>query len=141
MTLSTHINNALKSAQAYADAIDLARKDAKGMTHDQVRAVILPIVASNPKYSVPVIDGKGKSKGTKVLDSTHAKYETARKAVNRLLGDICGDEPVTSSGAQEQIILPKGLLNNMVSKIIEAELDKDQFNALIAELRASVSFQ
>ena len=141
MTLSTHINNALASAQAYADAINLARKDAKGMTHDQVRAVILPIVASNPKYAVPLIDGKGKAKGTKVLDKDAPKYETARKAINRLLGDICGDAPTTSSGAQETITLPKGLLNNMVSKIIEAELDKDQFNALIAELRASVSFK
>ena len=141
MTLSTHITNALASAHAYENAIDLARKDAKGMTHDQVRAVILPIVASNPKYDVPLIDGMGKAKGTKVLDSTHAKYETARKAINRLLSDICGDKPASSSGAQEQIVLPRGLVSNMVSKIIDAELNKDQFNALIAELRASVSFQ
>ena len=141
MTLASNITNALKSALAYNDAIELARKDAKGMTHDQVRAVILPIVARNPKYGVPLIDGMGKAKGTKVLDSTHAKYETARKAVNRLLGDICGDKPVSSSGAQEQVVLPRGLVSNMVNKIIDAKLNRDQFNALIAELRDSVSFQ
>ena len=74
MALSTNISLALDHASMYDDCIIKARKDAKGMTHDQVRAVILPIVASKPKYAVPLIDGKSKAKGTKVMDSTHANY-------------------------------------------------------------------
>ncbi len=78
VALSTHITNALDHAMSYADSIDKARKDAKGMTHDQVRVVILPIVSR--KHGVPLVDGKGKAQGTKVFDSSHTKYEAAKKA-------------------------------------------------------------
>jgi hypothetical protein len=85
MALSTHISLALDHAAMYDECIVKARKDAKDMTHEQVRVVILPIVASKPKYAVPLIEGKGKAKGTKVMDSTHANYENAKRAVTRLL--------------------------------------------------------
>jgi len=105
MTLSTHITTALSHALAYADAIDLARKDAKGMTHDQVRAVILPIVSA--KFAVALKDGEGKAKGTKVLDKDAPKYEAAKKATQRLLKDICGD---ASSGKKEEVEVPEELI-------------------------------
>lgn len=105
MTLSTHITTALNSALAYGEAIELARKDAKGMTHDQVRAVILPIVAS--KFAVTLKDGEGKAKGTKVLDKDAPKYEAAKKATQRLLKDICGD---ASSGKQEEVEVPAEII-------------------------------
>ena len=136
MTLSTHINNALSSASAYAAAIDGARKDAKGMTRDAVRIAILPVVASF--YAVPVKAGEGKAEGTKVLDKDAAKYETARKALQRLLSDIC---PSQSSGKKEAVVAPKALVKKLTSEIIEAGVTKAEFDALIAELRASVSFQ
>jgi hypothetical protein len=136
MTLSTHINNALSSASAYAAAIDGARKDAKGMTRDAVRIAILPVVASF--YAVPVKAGEGKAEGTKVLDKDAAKYETARKALQRLLSDIC---PSESSGKKEAVVAPKALVKKLTSEIIEAGVTKAEFDALIAELRASVSFK
>jgi hypothetical protein len=136
MTLSTHINNALSSAKAYADAIDSARKDAKGMTRDAVRTAILPTVASF--YAVPVKAGEGKAEGTKVMDKDATKYETARKALQRLLNDIC---PSESAGKKETITAPKALLKKVTSEIIEAGITKAEFDALISELRASVSFQ
>ena len=83
MALSTHITTALNSALAYGEAIELARKDAKGMTRDAVRDVILPIVAS--KFAVALKDGEGKAKGAKVLDKDAPKYEAAKKAAQRLL--------------------------------------------------------
>ena len=141
MSLSTNVSKALDHAISYGEHIEQARKDAKGMTHEQVRAVILPIVAGKPKYDVPLVDGKGKAKGTKVMDSTHAQYENAKRAVTRLLDDIMGDKPVSSSGAQEPVVLPRGLVSGFTNKIIGAGLDKDQFNELIAQLRASISFQ
>jgi hypothetical protein len=136
MTLSTHINNALASAKAYASAIESARKDAKGMTRDAVRIAILPTVASF--YAVPVKAGEGKAEGTKVLDKDAPKYETARKALQRLLSDIC---PSESSAKKEVVTAPKALLKKLTSEIIEAGVTKAEFDALIAELRASVSFQ
>ena len=105
MTLSTHITNALASAQSYANAIALARKDAKGMTREAVRTAILPTVASF--YAVAVKAGEGKAKDTKVMDKDATKYETARKALQRLLSDICGD---ASSGKQEEIEIPAEII-------------------------------
>jgi hypothetical protein len=136
MTLSTHITNALASASAYAKAIDSARKDAKGMTRDAVRTAILPTVASF--YAVAVKAGEGKAEGTKVLDKDAAKYETARKALQRLLSDIC---PSESSSKKESVTAPKALVKRMTTEIIEAGINKAEFDALIAELRASVSFK
>jgi len=105
MTLSTHITNALASAQSYANAIALARKDAKGMTREAVRTAILPTVASF--YAVAVKAGEGKAEGTKVMDKDATKYETARKALQRLLKDICGD---ASSGKQEEVEVPAEII-------------------------------
>ena len=136
MTLSTHINNALSSASAYAAAIEGARKDAKGMTRDAVRTAILPVVASF--YAVPVKAGEGKAEGTKVMDKDATKYETARKALQRLLSDIC---PSESSAKKEAVTAPKALLKKMTSEIIEAGVTKAEFDALIAALRTSVSFK
>jgi hypothetical protein len=136
MTLSTHINNALSSAKAYAAAIESARKDAKGMTREAVRIAILPVVASF--YAVPVKAGEGKAEGTKVMDKDATKYETARKALQRLLSDIC---PSESSAKKEAVTAPKALLKKMTSEIIEAGVTKAEFDALIAALRTSVSFK
>ena len=136
MALSTHINNALASAKAYADAIESARKDAKGMTRDAVRTAILPTVASF--YGVAVKAGEGKAEGTKVLDKDAPKYETARKALQRLLSDIV---PSESSGKKETVSAPKALVKKLTSEIIHAGITKAEFDALIAELRSSVSFQ
>jgi hypothetical protein len=136
MALSTHINNALASAQAYAAAIESARKDAKGMTRDAVRIAILPTVAAF--YGVAVKAGEGKAEGTKVLDKDAPKYETARKALQRLLSDIV---PSESSAKKEVVTAPKALVKKLTSEIIDAGITKAEFDALIAELRSSVSFQ
>ena len=141
MSLSSNISLALDHALMYDECIVKARKDAVHMTHEQVRAVILPIVASKPKYAVPLIAGKGKAKGTKVMDSTHANYENAKRAVTRLLSDIKGKQLPASSGASEPIVLPRGLVSGTTKKIIDSRLTQAQFNEFIAQLRASVSFQ
>ena len=105
MTLSTHISTALTHALAYGEAIENARREAKGMTRDAVRDVILPIVSA--KFAVALKDGEGKAKGTKVLDKDAPKYEAAKKATQRLLKDICGD---ASSGKQEEVEVPAELI-------------------------------
>jgi hypothetical protein len=46
-----------------------------------------------------------------------------------------------SDGKKQAVALPKNLVSNIVSEIIDAELTKAQFDELLAQLRTSVSFQ
>ena len=84
------INAALNAAKVYGDAIAEARNcpEVKGKGEETVRAALLPVVAAF--YAVPLIDGDGKAKGRKVLDKAAPKYEAAKKALQRLLGDLMG---------------------------------------------------
>jgi hypothetical protein len=103
--LQSSVTTALQHAKGYADAIADATKAAKGMPREGVRTAIMPTVAAF--YGVKLKDGEGKAEGTKVLDSEAAKYEAARKALQRLLKDILGTE---SNGHQEEIEIPEEIL-------------------------------
>ena len=48
--------------------------------------------------------------------------------------------PESSDGKKPAVALPKKLVSNIVAEIIEAELTKAQFDELIAQLKASISF-
>jgi hypothetical protein len=86
----TAINAALNAAHAYGEGLAKARTcpEVKGKSEEAVRAALLPVVAAF--YAVPMIDGDGKAKGRKVLDKAAPKYEAAKKALQRLLGDLMG---------------------------------------------------
>ena len=45
-----------------------------------------------------------------------------------------------SDGKKPTVALPKGLVSKVVAEIIEAELTKAQFDELIVQLKASISF-
>lgn len=49
--------------------------------------------------------------------------------------------PEKSDGKKPTVAVPKQLVSNIVAEIIDAGLTKDQFEALLAQLRQSVSFQ
>ena len=138
MSIQQMVINALKSVHAYAEAIEGLRKALKGKGRDKVRATLLPYVAAF--YGVPVIDGEGKAQGTMVLDKTHEKYEGARKALSRLTDSISGEVPQSNSRT-EKVVVPKRVLDNVLSVVFDAGLTKKEFDALIAEMRASVSFE
>lgn len=88
MSFKTLTTKALNSATSYAEAIDGLRKLCAKLDRDAARAEMLPIVAAY--YKVPVVDGERKAAGTKVLDKGAAGYETAKRAVSKLLADIYG---------------------------------------------------
>ena len=46
----------------------------------------------------------------------------------------------SSDGKKPAVALPKGLVSNIVTEIIDAGLTKAQFDELIAQLKASISF-
>lgn len=100
------VHAVLTAAFAYGEGIESLRATYKGQTPDAIRAALLPEVASFPKYAVPLVDGAGKATGTKVLDKDHAKYEAAKKALQRLVSDIVGK----TSKATEEIEIPAELL-------------------------------
>jgi hypothetical protein len=84
------VHQALDSTFTYAEKIAVLQTHYKGKTAEQIRAAILPDVASYTKYAVPMVDGKGKAVGTKVLDKEHPQYENCRKAVTNLTKAIVG---------------------------------------------------
>ena len=93
------INAGLQAEDAWDKALTDAVKAAGDATRDEVRVVILPVIAA--KYKCAMQDGKGKAEGTKVLVSTHANYEGAKTALRRWLDAMFGK--VSSSGSREPV--------------------------------------
>lgn len=59
----------------------------KGKKADAIRTELLPLLAK--AYDVAVVDGSGKAKGTKVLDSSAEAYEACRKMLGRIVKAVC----------------------------------------------------
>ena len=97
-TIQTLTTQALNHAAAYGASIAALRKACAKLDRDAARVEILPTGAAF--YGVPVIDGERKAAGTKVLDKTAKNFESARKALSRLLADIYGsDKPKAEAKA------------------------------------------
>ena len=121
-------------ASAKADIARVALKKQHGRkSHESVRALLLPVFAS--VWSIELVTGEGSGSGKQVLDSSASGYEACRKALSRTVTFICG---ARESNAVE--VSPK-LVKKISNEIIEAGLTKKQFDALLTQLRASVSFQ
>ena len=102
------VHAALDSSFSYAEKIALLQATFKGKTAEEIRAAILPDVASYKKYAVPLVDGAGSGSGTKVLDKEHANYEACRKALGRLVKAIVG---TTSDNVEsEELEIPAEIL-------------------------------
>jgi len=86
MTIATYTTKALQSATAYGEAINHLRKLCAKLDADTARAEILPTVAAF--YKVPLVDGKGKATGTLVLEREAKGFETAKRAMSRLMASI-----------------------------------------------------
>jgi hypothetical protein len=99
------VHAVLQAAFDYSEGIETLRTTYKGKPADVVRTALLPEVASFPKYAVPVVAGSGKAAGTMVLDKDAPKYEAAKKALQRLVKDICGE-----SNNRDEVEIPAELL-------------------------------
>jgi len=121
-------------ASAKADIARVALKKQYGRkSHESVRALLLPVFAS--VWSIELVKGEGSGSGKMVFDSSASGYEACRKALSRTVTFICGAH---ESNAVE---VPAKLVKKISNEIIEAGLTKKQFDALLTQLRASVSFQ
>ena len=121
-------------ASAKAEIARVALKKQYGRkSHDSVRALLLPVFAS--VWSIELVTGEGSGSGKQVLDSSASAYEACRKALGRTVSFICGSE------SNDAVEVPAKLVNKIANEIIDAGLTQKQFNALLTQLRASVSFQ
>jgi hypothetical protein len=128
MSIQSNVTKALNAAHTYGEAIEQLKKDCAGKSRDDVRAAMLPAVAAHPKYKVKVVDGK--------MSPDSAKYETARKALQRLLSDVCG---AAEHAKSEPVKVAKAKVDAAV--LIAAGMTKAEFNAWLSAVRAAVSFE
>ena len=137
MSVQTNVNLFCKSKVTKAQAIVDLAKELKRKPREAVRTTLMPLVGKF--WTVKLIDGEGKAKGSKVLDSSAENYENAKRDLYDLVVGICGK--ASSSGNKEPVVVPKKLLSNITNEIIDAGLTRDEFNALLSKLRDAVSFQ
>ena len=95
MSIKSNVTAALKSVHAYDAAVTALRKDCKGMEREAVREAMLPCVAAY--YSVEVVEGK--------LSTESKKYEAAKRALYRLVKEVC-----PSSDIKEEVAIPAEIL-------------------------------
>jgi hypothetical protein len=93
------INAGLAAEDAWDKALSDALKAVGDASRDEVRVVILPVIAAKCKCVTK--DGAGKAKGTQVLDSEHANYEAAKSVLRRWLEAMFGK--VESTGSSEPV--------------------------------------
>lgn len=127
MSVQSNVTKALTSAHAYGEAINALKQDCKGKDRDTVRSLMLKPVANF--YSVPLND-----KGN--LDRDAVKYEAAKKALQRLLGDVCGK---AEHAKTETVKVSKAKVDAAVE--LAAGMTKAEFNAWLSAVRAAVSFE
>jgi hypothetical protein len=137
MSVQTNVNLFCKSKVAKAQAIVDLTKELKRKSRETVRATLMPLVGKF--WTVKLINGESKAKGSKVFDSSAENYENAKRDLYDLVTAICGK--AGSSGSKEPVAVPRKLLSNITTEIIDAGLTRDEFNALLSQLRDSVSFQ
>ena len=82
MNLSTTCRNIKRHYSALQTNANKLAMHFKGKSIEEVRAELLKPMAS--AYSVKLVEGKGKAKGTLVLDSANPDYEACRKMINRV---------------------------------------------------------
>jgi hypothetical protein len=120
------VKAAFKAADTYDEQVAILQREFKGADRDAIKAIVCPLAAT--KYDAEYIDGQW-------VDSACA----AKRYANRLIAAVMG----TSSGASEPTVvrLPKALVSSITSEIIDAQLTKAQFDALLAQLRKAISFE
>lgn len=127
MSVQSNVTKALNSAVEYGNAINAIKTECKGKAREDVRSLMLSPIASF--YSVPLND-----KGN--LDRDAKQYEAAKKALQRMLNDVCGK---ATHGKTETIKVAKAKVDAAVS--IAAGMTKAEFNAWLSAVRAAVSFE
>ena len=123
-TIASLVSNALNAATAYGSAVEGIRNALKGqLSPDAVRAALLEPVAAY--YKVALVD-KVRGEG-KTWDIENAKFETARKAHQRLVKDVLGK----SVSQSEEIAVPSHIAK-LAAQLVAAAAEYEGAAKLIA---------
>ena len=102
----------------------------KGKSIEQVRAELLKPMAS--AYSVKLVEGKGKAKGTFVLDSANPDYEACRKMINRVAKAVTTKrKPKVVASQPRYSRKVQSLIKALREQFDSAKDARKAFNALI----------
>lgn len=142
--------NALKKAfEAYGaakrqhiEAVAALKAALNGTSRDEGRAALLPLFAA--RYSVPlVISESPRNAGATVLDSTHANYEACKFALRDCLNDVYPRETSEKNAPQRRLRISEAeqkLSDKIIAQVIDLGLTREHFDALIARVKAGVSW-
>ena len=119
-----HVNAALNAASAYGQAINDIRKDLKGqLSPEQVKATLMEPIATY--YKVELV-AKERGEGM-TWDKTCAKWETAKKAHQRICADVLG-KTVNQS---EELDVPAHIAK-LAAQLVAACAEYEGANKLLA---------
>ena len=80
------------------------------------------------------------SRDDRTKEAQAAYYQGNSKFRYHIIRPESKPEP-ESSGRQVKVSAPKALVKSLVEEIVNSGIDKAEFDALIAELRASITFE
>lgn len=123
-SINTFVTSALDHAHGFAKAVEGIRAALKGqLSPDVVREKLLAPVATY--YAVPLI---AKTRGEGVTwDTNHAKFETAKKAHQRLTKAVLGEV----QNQKEELTVPAHIAK-LAAALVEAAGEYEQAAKLIA---------
>lgn len=127
MSIQSNVTKALNAAHTYGEAVADLKKECAGKDRDTVRNAMLTPVAQF--YKVP-LNEKGN------LDRDAKQYEAAKKALQRLLNDVCGKAEHAKTETVKVAKVKVAAALNIVEGMTKAE-----FNAWLNAVRAAVSFE
>ena len=108
-----------------------------GYTVETARPVCIEWACSKTGCKFSVNDNTGRV----TLKSSHAKYETTKTIVRDMMNMVEGTTRRKKvSAKREPVAVDAKLVKSVRAEIIAAGLTKAQLDALIAELRATISF-
>lgn len=116
---------ALEAGDTFEAQLTELQRLLKGADRPTIKGIVAPIVAA--KYDETFKDGAWANPAC-----------AAKRKANRIIAAIGG---TTAPKTSNKVAVDKKLVKTMRDTIIGAGLTKAQFNALLAELRASVSFE
>ena len=123
-SINTAVVIALEAGDTLHAACVTLQKLLKGADRDTVKGIICPMVAKH--YGESFADGKWANSDC-----------AAKRKANRIIGAIVGTAPKQSAKAA----VNEKVLATMVDAVVKAGLTKQEFGAVVAALRAAVSFE
>lgn len=123
-SINVQVVLALTAGDTLHDACTELQKLLKGADRKTVHGIVCPMVAAH--YGEVFADGKWANSNC-----------AAKRKANRVIGAIVGTTPKESAKAA----VNEKVLATMVDAVVKAGLTKQEFGAVVAALRAAVSFE